>query len=92
MNYNSKYNHCKGCSTFENRFQCLIYEYVTIHCPCINCLLKTMCNEGCDEFREVYRKYGVIKFDKKYNTITVSFKLPPLEKSKPLKIKRTDFS
>lgn len=61
-----RYEICKGCRTYggfvdiidgkkEYSRACLIAIPIlsaTEQCPCLTCLIKGMCDSGCDEFRE----------------------------------------
>ena len=49
---------CKGCFVHETKaFECS-FEPINVDgekCPCIICLVKSMCYKGCDEFDRVQR-------------------------------------
>lgn len=44
---------CKGCLTYgrPNHDKCAGYKIKDITCPCINCLVKMMCVDSCDKYR-----------------------------------------
>jgi hypothetical protein len=59
---------CKGCRLDGNCFYHLnpkISE--TVQCPCIDCLVKAMCSEACEEWREYIRLNGSLKKRKVIN-------------------------
>ena len=42
-------NECKGCTVDQD--ECIILKYYSSqNCPCIECLVKPICIEGCDEW------------------------------------------
>ena len=46
---------CKGCRTYENNM-CLVNSStikngVKKMCPCVECLIKTMCNSECEDYK-----------------------------------------
>jgi len=49
---------CEGCLTYreskttDNFISCYLRPHVHTHhwCPCIKCLIKSMCNAPCEEF------------------------------------------
>lgn len=49
---------CFGCRSTED-LACFInvYEY-KILCPCAKCLIKNMCGDGCDTFKEYTENYS----------------------------------
>ena len=56
---------CSGCRSYDKNgpSMCEIYS-VHLRCPCVDCLVKTSCNEGCDS-REKWaidvKLIGIIK-------------------------------
>jgi hypothetical protein len=59
---------CSGCTTYERgiregfKIECDGYSIQDTKCPCINCLIKVMCWDICEEFHErekdIWRKLG----------------------------------
>lgn len=51
---------CSGCYLWENKIESICsYQPIAsseIICPCVTCLVKTMCTDeqGCDEYTRVY--------------------------------------
>lgn len=42
---------CRGCTTYES--SCLLNPVVkSIPCPCLTCVVKSMCYRSCEEHRE----------------------------------------
>lgn len=88
-------NNCKGCSiqdkcVFSHTFNHKDTEY---NCPCVECLIKSMCNKTCKPFTKystVSFKYmhgnDFITFDKTHPK-TFEYKLSDL-RSVPLLVKR----
>lgn len=61
-----KHNECKGCLS--------LYEETCSHgfdlntpdkktCPCVNCIVKIMCEEPCQKFIDYQRKYSIFQGD-----------------------------
>lgn len=54
---------CKGCHSCPANDQKVCeagvvpYLSETESCPCLNCIVKCMCEVTCDEFREYIRQY-----------------------------------
>ena len=53
-------NKCSGCLNFASKrsITCLMtidYKY-TKYCPCINCIVKMICDENCYKFEEFLKK------------------------------------
>ena len=53
-------NECKGCRMYDSvKLECKINIITNIsateHCPCINCLVKGMCNSACEDFKNYSR-------------------------------------
>lgn len=60
---------CEGCTTYERFIKkegiytsCDGYLIQDTECPCINCLIKIMCVDICEEFhereKEIWRRMG----------------------------------
>jgi hypothetical protein len=51
---------CKGCSVISSKGECVTAATDTFgnECPCRKCLVKVMCNDGCDDWKQ-YRGYGI---------------------------------
>lgn len=47
---------CQTCA-LKNNYICAIknYRHKAIDCPCAQCLIKSMCNNMCDERKEFWR-------------------------------------
>lgn len=49
-------NPCKGCLVFSDDGRCLTgldpHLSETEQCPCMNCLVKMICDEDCSDYRE----------------------------------------
>ena len=46
-------NSCKGCLLYENNMYCGTRKSPNrINCPCQNCIIKVMCNTGCQDYRD----------------------------------------
>lgn len=47
-------NECRGCRSYYDDYGCmgkvLPHKTETLHCPCMNCLVKGMCKDVCDDF------------------------------------------
>ncbi len=55
---------CKGCTTYErhiedseNYSQCEGHMKKHVDCPCQNCLIKVMCDDVCEEYREKWKTF-----------------------------------
>lgn len=54
---------CIGCYTYENNM-CMVKVSCTKKgikkiCPCINCLIKMLCDSPCQEYREYEKFLGI---------------------------------
>jgi hypothetical protein len=61
-----KLEECKGCVSYYNRIAlgdldyCSAYDFQIIHipsCPCVNCMVKPICNKVCNTLRIDRRNY-----------------------------------
>ena len=43
-------NNCKGCKDYEDENCIISFNKSKQLCPCRSCLIKSMCEDGCDEF------------------------------------------
>lgn len=47
---------CKGCICCEINGSCGMgitpYISETVHCPCLNCIVKVICRDICEEFKK----------------------------------------
>jgi len=48
---------CEGCGTYYDTIgeKCHLITF-NDECPCIECLIKSMCGEGCDTYNNFYDK------------------------------------
>jgi len=61
---NRKYKECSGCAIINKctiRPSC-IYEAYTVECPCLICIIKTMCTESCKLYNEYCKLYDAYSF------------------------------
>lgn len=56
-------NPCEGCETYVlqkgKQIRCSVYQAVHkhgLHCPCMDCLIKTMCTVGCEERKKLSKQ------------------------------------
>lgn len=57
---------CFGCASCDNSEECCylfyayeIYKQITeFECPCINCIVKGVCDDGCDTFWNFWVNVG----------------------------------
>jgi hypothetical protein len=47
---------CEGCTMFHMGIDCKVLEmFKAQECPCRDCLIKVVCEEGCDKFHHITR-------------------------------------
>lgn len=58
MDENKEFCECCLCYTIDINYQdtCLNYISKPEICPCINCLIKCVCDESCEKFMSFSRK------------------------------------
>ena len=57
------YEDCEGCTCWNSGMDMIcVPHYKELDCPCINCLIKMMCGDGCEE-HETY--VAIIEHDAK---------------------------
>ena len=53
-------NDCKGCSSISILTSCkggVLPHIKSGDCPCLNCLVKGMCNQICEDFKRYKNKF-----------------------------------
>ena len=59
--YNTMNKFCRGCATTEN---CMLrIQLHFANCPCVKCVIKSMCKDHCTDMIKYYRKKVVINPD-----------------------------
>ena len=50
---------CEGCNSKDNceRYTDIMRTIDVEECPCIECLIKGMCKDPCDDFIKLFEKY-----------------------------------
>ena len=59
---------CHGCRVWEERISmslsCHLHTLrVKTDCPCLTCIVKTMCNTVCDRYNTFFANYETIKYN-----------------------------
>jgi hypothetical protein len=57
---------CKGCLTYNKKDdKCIAFvPNLKGECPCSHCLVKTMCDDGCNKYDEYTDKYILVACSK----------------------------
>ena len=49
------YDCCKGCLIFEAEGECHMTQHnMQEQCPCVDCLIKVMCGDPCDDMEDFF--------------------------------------
>jgi hypothetical protein len=52
---------CFGCLTSYQYYCDVKKQGYKDYCPCVNCLIKTVCTESCDEMKELIDSLDILK-------------------------------
>lgn len=62
-------NGCKGCLVTNNYGECGIKDNLKNICPCIECLVKMVCEKPCEEWSKVRYSTNYYHFDGQWKWI-----------------------
>ncbi len=56
-------DNCKGCHNKGSceRYEGIVREIDISKCPCIECLIKGVCSEPCEDFKELFKFFSWVK-------------------------------
>lgn len=57
---------CEGCFMYKHNCEVHSVYEIEADCPCNECLIKTMCTDSCDTWKEYVRKHLMVQYRDRY--------------------------